>query len=54
MDLSKPMENEKEKLSKLGDLLANTLRNITTDFRLGLGSFVNKVGMSNDSTALPM
>lgn len=50
MDLSKSMEDDKEKLSKLGDLLSATMRNITTNFRLGFGSFVDKVLMPYVST----
>ena len=33
MDLSKSMEDNKEKLSALGDLLAETMQNITSNFR---------------------
>jgi hypothetical protein len=33
MDLSKSMEDDKEKLSALGDLLAETMQNITSNFR---------------------
>lgn len=50
MDLSKSMEDDKEKLSKLGDTLSDTMRNITSDFRLGFGSFVDKVLMPYVST----
>uniref|UniRef100_A0A336M8L1 Integrin beta n=2 Tax=Culicoides sonorensis TaxID=179676 RepID=A0A336M8L1_CULSO len=50
MDLSKSMEDDKEKLSKLGDLLAETMTNITRNFRLGFGSFVDKVLMPYVST----
>lgn len=50
MDLSKSMEDDKEKLSKLGDLLSDTMRNITNNFRLGFGSFVDKVLMPYVST----
>lgn len=50
MDLSKSMEDDKEKLSKLGDLLSDTMRNITSNFRLGFGSFVDKVLMPYVST----
>lgn len=50
MDLSKSMEDDKEKLSKLGDTLAETMRNITRNFRLGFGSFVDKVLMPYVST----
>jgi integrin beta 1 len=50
MDLSKSMEDDKEKLSSLGDTLAETMRNITSNFRLGFGSFVDKVLMPYVST----
>lgn len=50
MDLSKSMEDDKEKLEKLGDLLSATMRNITTNFQLGFGSFVDKVLMPYVST----
>lgn len=50
MDLSKSMEDDKDKLSLLGDLLAESMRNITTNFRLGFGSFVDKVVMPYVST----
>jgi len=45
MDLSNSMEDDKEKLSALGNLLAESMRNITSNFRLGFGSFVDKVVM---------
>lgn len=45
MDLSNSMEDDKEKLSKLGNLLAESMQNITSNFRLGFGSFVDKVVM---------
>lgn len=50
MDLSKSMEDDKDKLSKLGDLLSDTMRNITSNFKLGFGSFVDKVLMPYVST----
>lgn len=50
MDLSSSMEDDKDKLSLLGDLLADTMNNITTNFRLGFGSFVDKVLMPFTST----
>lgn len=50
MDLSSSMLDDKEKLSKLGDLLATTMNKITTNFRLGFGSFVDKVLMPFTST----
>lgn len=45
MDLSKSMEDDKVKLAELGNLLANEMQKITTNFRLGFGSFVDKVVM---------
>lgn len=50
MDLSKSMEDDKDKLSYLGDTLAETMSKITTNFRLGFGSFVDKVLMPYVST----
>lgn len=50
MDLSKSMEDDKEKLSGLGNLLAQTMQNITSNFRLGFGSFVDKTVMPYVST----
>lgn len=50
MDLSKSMEDDKDKLSILGNLLAETMQNITKDFKLGFGSFVDKVVMPYVST----
>ncbi|XP_059478027.1 integrin beta-PS isoform X2 [Neocloeon triangulifer] len=50
MDLSKSMEDDKDKLSELGDLLAEAMQNITSNFRLGFGSFVDKVVMPYVST----
>lgn len=50
MDLSKSMEDDKEKLSNLGDLLTANMRKITSNFRLGFGSFVDKVLMPYVST----
>ena len=50
MDLSKSMEDDKEKLSALGDLLSATMQKITSNFRLGFGSFVDKVVMPYVST----
>ena len=45
MDLSQSMAYDKEKLSALGDLLAETMQNLTSNFRLGFGSFVDKTVM---------
>ncbi|KAL5278574.1 ITGB1 family protein [Megaselia abdita] len=50
MDLSKSMEDDKEKLSTLGDSLATEMRKITSNFNLGFGSFVDKVLMPYVST----
>ncbi|XP_026329225.1 integrin beta-PS [Hyposmocoma kahamanoa] len=50
MDLSRSMKNDKEKLSTLGSLLSSTMRNITSNFRIGFGSFVDKLVMPYVST----
>lgn len=50
MDLSRSMEDDKEKLSSLGDLLAQTMQKLTSNFTLGFGSFVDKVVMPFVST----
>lgn len=50
MDLSKSMEDDKEKLSSLGTKLAQTMKQITSNFRLGFGSFVDKTVMPYVST----
>lgn len=50
MDLSRSMYDDKEKLSLLGDQLAYTMKKITSNFRLGFGSFVDKVVMPFVST----
>lgn len=42
MDLSNSMENDKDNLASLGKSLADTMRNLTRQFRLGFGSFVDK------------
>lgn len=42
MDLSNSMADDKEKLAKLGDKLAEEMQSITSNFRLGFGSFVDK------------
>ncbi|CAF0786166.1 unnamed protein product [Didymodactylos carnosus] len=42
MDLSHSMSDDKDKLSKLGGMLATEMRTITKNFRLGFGSFVDK------------
>ncbi|XP_013146028.1 PREDICTED: integrin beta-PS [Papilio polytes] len=50
MDLSRSMKNDKDKLSTLGSLLSSTMRNITSNFRIGFGSFVDKLVMPYVST----
>ncbi|RZC39949.1 integrin beta-PS, partial [Asbolus verrucosus] len=50
MDLSKSMEDDKEKLSALGNHLADTMKRVTSNFTLGFGSFVDKVVMPYVST----
>lgn len=50
MDLSKSMEDDKAKLAELGNILAMKMRNLTSNFRLGFGSFVDKVVMPYVST----
>lgn len=45
MDLSNSMSDDKEKLAKLGKELGDEMNKITRDFRLGFGSFVDKVVM---------
>ncbi|XP_076668344.1 integrin beta-PS [Andrena cerasifolii] len=50
MDLSASMENYKNKLSELGSQLAEAMRNLTSNFRLGFGSFVDKVVLPMTST----
>lgn len=50
MDLSRSMKNDKDKLSTLGSLLSSTMQNITSKFRIGFGSFVDKLVMPYVST----
>lgn len=45
MDLSNSMSDDKEKLAKLGKELGDEMNKITRNFRLGFGSFVDKVVM---------
>jgi integrin beta 1 len=40
MDLSNSMKDDKKKFSDLGQLLVESMSNITSNFRLGFGSFV--------------
>lgn len=42
MDLSGSMTNDKNKLSELGGRLSETMKNITSNFRVGFGSFIDK------------
>ncbi|XP_071812229.1 integrin beta-1-like isoform X2 [Apostichopus japonicus] len=50
MDLSKSMEDDLVNLRKVGDILAEEMSQITSDFRMGFGSFVDKVVMPYVST----
>lgn len=50
MDLSRSMADDKESLSQLGAQLAFEMQKITQNFRLGFGSFVDKVVMPYVST----
>ncbi|XP_054006047.1 integrin beta-PS-like [Hylaeus anthracinus] len=43
MDLSKSMESLRDRLSELGLQLAEAMRNLTSNFRIGFGSFIDKV-----------
>jgi len=43
MDLSASMEPYRNDLSQLGTRLAETMQNLTSNFRIGFGSFVDKV-----------
>lgn len=45
MDLSASMADDRDALSQLGDELAKKMKNITRNFQLGFGSFVDKVAM---------
>lgn len=51
MDLSESMRDDKETLSQLGVELSREMRKITSNFRLGFGSFVEKKLMPFVSTA---
>lgn len=50
MDLSKSMDDDKKTLSKLGNKLTEEMQKISSNFRLGFGSFVDKVLMPYVST----
>jgi protocadherin alpha len=43
MDLSNSMKDDKDTLEILGRNLEELMRKFTSDFRLGFGSFVDKV-----------
>ena len=45
MDLSNSMKDDKQNLAALGAELARTMMKLTTKFKLGFGSFVDKVVM---------
>ncbi|KAI5709706.1 hypothetical protein M8J75_002550 [Diaphorina citri] len=45
MDLSNSMRDDKDRLSALGDQLSASMQEVTSNFRLGFGSFVDKVVM---------
>ncbi|XP_046382913.1 integrin beta-PS-like [Ischnura elegans] len=50
MDLSGSMSDDKETLSHLGDKIAYEMNRLTSNFRLGFGSFVDKRSMPFVST----
>ncbi|XP_052802257.1 integrin beta-PS-like isoform X4 [Mya arenaria] len=50
MDLSNSMKDDKDNLASLGNKIAAEMSNITKNFRLGFGSFVDKVVMPYVST----
>nr|KAG5690036.1 hypothetical protein BaRGS_009843 [Batillaria attramentaria] len=50
MDLSNSMEDDKASLARLGNLIAERMSAITKNFRLGFGSFVDKVKQVNDAS----
>ncbi|KAI4464726.1 integrin beta subunit [Holotrichia oblita] len=51
MDLSASMKKHKKRLAELGEQLAEVMKNITSNFRLGFGSFVDKTRMPFTNTA---
>jgi len=53
MDLSKSMEDDKNKLSQLGDNLATRMTAKSTNLRMGFGSFVDKRTMPFVNTFRP-
>ena len=50
MDLSYTMKNDQKTLIKVSKTLANEMKSITSDFKLGFGSFVDKVILPYTST----
>lgn len=50
MDLSNSMKDYKKNLAELGNQLAQAMRKLTTNFRLGFGSFIDKVELPFVST----
>ncbi|XP_057329990.1 integrin beta-PS-like isoform X1 [Microplitis mediator] len=50
MDLSASMQPYRQHLSELGANLASVMRNLTSNFRLGFGSFVDKVTLPMTDT----
>lgn len=45
MDLSDSMRDDKDKLTALATLLGNTMKNLTKNFQLGFGSFIEKTAL---------
>lgn len=50
MDLSASMEPYRDQLSKLGLQLAKDMLKLTSNFRIGFGSFVDKVALPMTNT----
>ncbi|XP_076279784.1 integrin beta-PS [Lasioglossum baleicum] len=50
MDLSRSMEEYRDRLSKTGLKIADAMRKLTSNFRLGFGSFVDKVVLPMTNT----
>lgn len=51
MDLSASMDTHKKKLATLGEKLAEAMVSLTSNFRIGFGSFVDKTDMPFISTS---
>lgn len=51
MDLSASMDTHKKKLATLGESLAQAMVRLTSNFRIGFGSFVDKTDMPFISTS---